>query len=105
AADTLEVMRPERQVRIFGEFDEQRRTRLLELMAPDTAADLLGRLGPDTAKENLEHLPTAARDKILELLRYADDTAGGIMTNDIVIVEADLNVGQARSALREPLQR
>ncbi len=104
AADTLEVMRPERQVQVFEEFQEERRIRLLELMAPDNAADLLGRLGPDRARACLEKLDDAYRLRLLDLLRYPDDTAGGIMTNDIVLVESRLSVGRAREAIRERLK-
>ncbi|HET6317836.1 MAG TPA: CBS domain-containing protein, partial [Chloroflexota bacterium] len=103
AADALEVMLPERQVQVFEEFEKQRRTRLLELMAPEHAADLLARLGPRRARANLEALPEQARQAVVDLLRYPDDSAGGIMTNDIVLVESRLRVDEARDAIRERL--
>src|SRR5439155_8117938 len=105
AADTLEGMRAERQVQVFEELDDDRRVRLLQLMAPDNAADLLGRLGPEQARELLDALPSERRDPVIELLRYPEDTAGGIMTNDIVVVPYDLTIGQAREAIRGRLAR
>jgi len=103
AADTLEVMRPERQVQVFEEFELERRMRLLRLMAPDNAADLLGWLGPGTARECLEALDADARARLVDLLRYPEDTAGGIMTNDIVVLEASLSLADARARLRAQL--
>jgi CBS domain-containing protein len=105
AADTLEVMRPERQVQVFDELDADRCVRLLQLMAPDNAADLLGRLGAERARELLNALPSERRDAVIDLLRYPEDTAGGIMTNDIVVVPSDLEIGQARAAIRDRLAR
>jgi magnesium transporter len=104
AADTLEVMRPERQLQVFDECDDSRRIRLLELMAPENAADLLAQLGPDAARKCLEQMPAAHRERVLELLRYPDDSAGGIMTNAIVLVESRLRVDRAREAIRDQLQ-
>jgi len=103
AADTLEVMRPERQVQVFDELEPGQRTRLLQLMAPENVADLLGRLGPRTAKECLEALPAQHRGRVVELLRFPENSAGGIMTNDIVLVEAGLTVRQARDQIRDEL--
>jgi Mg/Co/Ni transporter MgtE len=105
AADTLEVMQPERQVQVFDEFDDTRRIRLLQLMAPDNAADLIARLGPDGAKPMLDGLPAANREAVIDLLRYPEHTAGGIMTNDVVMAPAGLSVAEARLAIREAIAR
>lgn len=103
AADTLEVMTPERQVQVFEELAEVQGRRLLGLMAPDAAADLIGRLEPATAQRYLERLPNPQRARVVDLLRYPDDTVGGIMTNEVVTLSADLSVAEAREALRDRL--
>jgi Mg/Co/Ni transporter MgtE len=103
AADTLEVMAPDRQVQVFEELDADQRVRLLQLMAPNNAADLLGRLGPERATEALDALPTQWRDPVIDLLRYPEGSAGGIMTNDVVMVPFGLDTGGAREAIRERL--
>ena len=105
AADTLEVMEPDRQVAVWDELDRERQVRLLQLMAPDNATDLLARLGPDGAEALLEAIPDARRHALIELLRYPEDTAGGIMTNEVVVVPSELTVAQARRALRDELAR
>jgi magnesium transporter len=69
-------------------------------MAPDSSADLLGVLEPERAGAMLSQLPDAQRDRIVELLRYPDHTAGGIMTNQLVRVPKSMRVGDARRELR-----
>jgi magnesium transporter len=104
AADTLEAMSPERQLQVFEELDEEQAVKLLALMAPDGAADLVARLQTRTMKRYLELLPKKQGERIIELLRYPEDTVGGIMTNDVVCTLVSLNVAEAREQLREPLK-
>ena len=102
-ADALEVMSPERQLQVFEEFDEEMAVGVLALMAPDAAADLVGHLKPGLAKRYLELLPADTRTKLIDLLRYPEDTAGDIMTNDVPILPAKLTVAESRVALLEQL--
>jgi CBS domain-containing protein len=103
AADTLEVMAADRQVQVFEELPDDQQLRLLQLMAPNNVADLLGRLGPDRAKQALNALPANRREPVIDLLRYPEDTAGGIMTNDVVMVRFDLDAAGAREEVRDKL--
>jgi magnesium transporter len=104
AADTLEVLPPERQLQVFEALDSGQALRLLALMAPDTATDLVGRLEHAQAQWFLERLPSGKAGQVLDLLRYPDHTAGGIMTNDVPVVPARMTVAEARVALREHLR-
>lgn len=104
AADTLEAMTPERQLQVFEELNEDQALRLLELMAPDLATDLVARLQTQTMRRYLERLPRKQAERIIELLRYPENTVGGIMTNDVVYARGGLTVAEARETLREPLK-
>ncbi len=104
AVDTLEAMSPERQLQVFEELDEEQALRLLAIMAPDIAADLVARLQTKTMQHYLEQLPKKQGERILQLLRYPEDTVGGIMTNDVVYARRDLTVAEAREHLRERLK-
>ncbi|GAC1313284.1 MAG: CBS domain-containing protein [Chloroflexota bacterium] len=104
AADTLEVLASARQVQVFTTLDERLATRLLSLMAPDTAADLVGKLAPADAQAVLDRLPSLAAERILDLLRYPENTAGGLMTNDIPSVASDLTIDEARQVLPDQLR-
>lgn len=104
AADVLEAMPLQRQVQCIEEFDESEAVGLISLMSPNLAADLMARLHTPTMKRYLEILPKNKSERIIELLRYPEDTVGGVMINDMVYVRADLTVKQAREALRERLK-
>lgn len=104
AADTLEVIPPEKQLQVFEELDENRALTLLARMAPDIATDLVGQLPPELAQRYLDHLPSKPREQIIDLLRYPENTVGGIMTNDVILVPAQLTVQEARDRLRERLK-
>ncbi|MBV9581053.1 MAG: magnesium transporter [Chloroflexi bacterium] len=103
AADTLETMSPERQAQVIQVLDEDQSARLLTLMAPESAADLLGSLLPERAQRLLQRVAEPQRDLIVDLLRYPEDTAGGIMTNQLVCVHATDTVGAARRDLEGEL--
>ncbi len=104
AVDALEAMSAERQLQVFEELDEEQALRLLAIMAPDVAADIAGRLQTGTMQRYLERLPKKQGERIVELLKYPEDTVGGIMNNDVVYARADLTVKEARDYLRERLK-
>ncbi|HEX8174870.1 MAG TPA: CBS domain-containing protein [Pyrinomonadaceae bacterium] len=104
AADTLESMLPERQLQVFEELDEEQSLRILALMAPDNAADLVGRLTLEEMQSLLHKLPKRRSERIIDLLRYPEDTVGGIMTNDMVTAPRNLTVAEAREYLRKKLK-
>jgi magnesium transporter len=104
AADTLELMALDRQLQVLGVLDEEQALRLIALMAPNAAADLLGHFGDFETRYYLERLPEQRAEGIVELLRYPKDTVGGIMTNDVVSVPATFTVEQARLVLRDRLK-
>ena len=101
AAEMLEEMPAERQAQILGDMDEERAADILEHMSPDEAADVLGDLPEEKAEDLLQRMEDEEQADVAELLPYADDTAGGLMTNEFVTLPLDLSVGEALARLRE----
>jgi Mg/Co/Ni transporter MgtE len=100
----MELMLSERQLQVFEELHESHALAVIEKMAPDIAADLIGRLTNEQAREYLDRLPKSCSEKIVDLLRYPDNTVGSIMTNDVISIPGELTVAEARRRLRTKLQ-
>ncbi len=104
AINTLEAMTARRRLQVFEELDEPRGLRMLEIMAPDVAADLIGALQTETMQHYLDRLPKIQSERIVQLLCYPEHTVGGIMTNDIVFAPMRFTIAEAREKLRERLK-
>lgn len=101
AADAMEEISPERQVTLFEEMDNKRAADLLEEMSPDDAADLLGDLSSVRARELLDLMdPEEAKD-VEHLLRYPEDTAGGIMTTEFAALSEELTAKEILTKFKE----
>jgi magnesium transporter len=100
AADALEEVEAERQAALVSELDPERASDLLELIAPDNAADILGELDAEEAERLLNLMPAEESRPIRELMRYGEQTAGGIMTTEVLSLPAYLTVEETLALLR-----
>jgi len=100
AADTLEEIDTERQSHILENIDTERAADILEAMEPDEAADLLARLPEERAQQLLRLMTPEESEDVQELLEYEEDTAGGLMTTDFVVINATKSAGDALEAVR-----
>jgi len=101
AADTLEEVSPERQVSLLEGMDSQRAAEILDEMSPDDAADVLADLPEEKAEELLDLMEPEESDDLRKLLKYPENTAGGIMTTEFAYVDQDLTIKQVLDALRK----
>jgi Mg2+ transporter MgtE len=101
AADAIGEMEPETQVDILEDLEPARAADILEEMDPDEAADLVADLSDESREEILGLMEKEEADEVQELMTYAEDTAGGIMTTEFVAVPATLTAAQTIDRLRE----
>ncbi|MBW2409728.1 MAG: magnesium transporter [Deltaproteobacteria bacterium] len=88
-------------VEIIEDLDIRSVVEILEIMPNDDVADLLGRLPEDLSANILEKMKNAESEEVEDLLRYEDDTAGGIMVADFIALSEDVTARQAIESLQK----
>jgi Mg/Co/Ni transporter MgtE len=63
-------------------------------MSPDDAADLLAEMPASDAARLLELMEPDEAEPVRRLLRYAEDTAGGLMTREPLVPAAQRDGGR-----------
>lgn len=74
---------------------------IFESMPTDDVADLLGRLPEEESNAILEKMKKEGSEEVEELLRYEDDTAGGIMVPDFIALKEDATAKEAIESLQK----
>lgn len=86
---------------LLAEFDADRLKPVFAELADDDAADILAALPEALRAAILEGLEDDDSDPIEELMRYDEDTAGGIMSTDFFALDKELTAREAIVQLQE----
>ena len=101
AAETISEAEPATQVSIMQQLDEEMAADILEEMEPDDAADLLDDLPDSVSDELLDTMQPEEAEEVKGLMNYDEDTAGGLMTSEVVTMPEHLTCQQTIDRLRE----
>ncbi len=92
ASEVMLELEPEQREEILGELDAETIAEIVEEMESDDAADLIGELSEQTASDVMAKMdPEDLRD-VEPLLKYPEDSAGGIMQTELVKVSEKFTV-------------
>jgi len=99
-ADTLEESSADVQQAVIAALKPERAADVLEEMDPDEAADLLADMDDQVSEQLLKLMEDEDEEDVRILLRYPEDSSGGIMTTEFASVPAQFTVEQALNHLR-----
>jgi len=99
AASTLIELEPDRVPELVAGWEPRRLGDLLSRVPPPEAVDVLQQLRPGLRRDILATLPIDHAAGLRALMRYPEDSAGGIMSNRFIALHEDMTVAEAREAL------
>jgi len=100
-ADVVEEMEPDTQVEVLEDLEPARAADILEEMSPDDAADLVADLSDRSRDEILALMEADEAAEVRDLLAFPEDSAGGLMTTELVAMSEGMSAAQAIERLRE----
>jgi len=99
-ADVFEELDDEHRVEFLRSRPNEEVAKVLDRMAPDDAADILGELSQERRKPIFDLMSPNQQHKLSKLLQYHPSTAGGMMSPDYVWVVRGSTVEMALEAVR-----
>jgi len=94
-ADVFEELDPEKASRLLDDMSDTEVAALLSRMRADDAADAIADLRQSRRRRVLELMPAPQRTKVITLMGFNPDSAGGLMNVDYVSCAADTTAGEA----------
>ncbi|MDR1779513.1 MAG: magnesium transporter [Tannerella sp.] len=103
AADVLMELEEDERRKLLKEIPtEQIAKRFVEEMDTDDAVDLMRELDEDTQEEILSHIEDVEQaGDIVDLLKYDEDTAGGLMGTEMIVVNENWSMPQCIEEMRK----
>lgn len=101
AADALEHLDAETQRTIIGDIGTERAADIIEEMDADDAADLLSELSEEEQSQLFAEMNEYTAGELRELVKYEEDTAGGLMTTDYTWIYPHRSAEQTIRKIRE----
>lgn len=86
--------------KLLNEMDKETISDILEEMPPDEAADILGEMPEETSQELLSLMEKEDAEEVKDLLGYEEDTAGGLMTTEMLDFSPETTVDEALANMR-----
>ncbi|MBU0501706.1 MAG: CBS domain-containing protein [Candidatus Margulisbacteria bacterium] len=101
AAESLHELEPQIQAILLLTLDTKKALGILEKMPVDEAADVLGDIPSEKAEELLRLMKPRKASQVRKVLEHPDETAGGLMTTEIVTTMPDFTAQQTIERMRQ----
>jgi len=86
AAEALAELDKRLTTQIVETLAPQKAADILEEMDPDQAADVIAEMTPESSREVLSEMPGEEAREVRELLKFEENSAGGMMNTDFIYV-------------------
>jgi magnesium transporter len=86
---------------ILEDVSERQISSFVDQMNSDDAADIISDLPEEIANKVLDQIPVEVSEEVKELLHYDEDTAGGIMALEFILVKDNDTVNQTIKVIRK----
>ena len=101
AADVFAELTPATQQQLIDGLTDTELKAVVDELFVDDATDLVEEMPANVVKRILVQADPATRRMINELLKYPEDSAGGVMTTELMALRPDMTVAQAMDTIRE----
>ena len=101
AADVFTELDPKTQQALIDGLTDTELKAVVDDLFVDDATDLVEEMPANVVKRILAQADPATRRMINELLRYPEDSAGGVMTTELMELRPDMTVQQAMELIRK----
>jgi len=94
AAEVVEELDPQLQKIMVDHLGPEKASTILKKMSIDEIVDLMQMLPKHEIGEYLSYFESKKKKEVEELIKYDDDSAGGLMTTDFISVKLEQTVGE-----------
>ena len=100
ASETLAEIDESHHEELIGGLTDQKISEVFDQLSDDDATDIVQELSDEQAERVLRVIDKEDKADIESLMKYEDDTAGGVMTTELVKVKKDLTASEAIKEVR-----
>ncbi len=100
AADVFAYLAPELQQHLVNAMTDDELSAVIKELFTDQVVDLVGELPASVAQRVLKSVPTEKRAMVNRFLKYPENSAGSIMTGELVHLKKSMSVKEALNKVR-----
>ena len=101
ASDVFTELEPDVQEKLISYLTDNELKSIMDELYSDDATDLIEEMPANVVKRILKNTKPQDRKIINQLLEYPDDSAGSIMTVELVDLKEDMTINQALDRIRD----
>jgi hypothetical protein len=103
AGEVLAELDDDTLLELVRDLDEAEVSRILDRMPPEHVADVVEELPTEQAEKILDLMEAGKSEEVQELLEYQEDSAGRLMSPDVVAVHESATVEDAIQHIRKSI--